>query len=51
MYNIKLYSVIHSFFECISCKTLPDDFDPAYDCSDEETEEIQEWPYDFFMIR
>lgn len=47
---MKLYSLIYNFFDCISCKTLPNDFDPFYD-SEDENEEIQEWPYSFFMVR
>jgi len=48
---MKLYSIIYDFFDCLSCKTLPEDFDPLYDYGDEETEEIQQWPYQFFMVR
>jgi hypothetical protein len=48
---MKLYSIIYGFFDCLSCKTKPDDFDPTYDYSDEENEEIQSWPYQFFMVR
>lgn len=46
---MKLYSIIYNFFHCISCKTLPEDFDPIYECDSDE--EIQQWPYQFFMIR
>jgi len=48
---MKLYSILYSFFDCLSCKTLPDDYDPVYDYSDEENEEMRSWPYQFFMVR
>ena len=48
--NMRVYSLIYNFFDCISCKTLPNDFDPFYD-SDDENEELPEWPYSFFMVR
>jgi hypothetical protein len=49
---MKLYSLLYSFFDCLSCKTLPNDFDPiyGYDTDEEEPEEIKQWPYQFFMV-
>jgi len=46
---MRLYSLIYNFFDCISCKTLPNDFDPL--CDSDENEELPEWPYSFFMVR
>lgn len=49
---MKLYSLLYSFFDCMSCKTLPNDFNLiyGYDTDEEEQEEIKQWPYQFFMI-
>jgi hypothetical protein len=51
---MKLYSLLYSFFDCLSCKTLPEadlDIFPiyGYETDEEETEEIKQWPYQFFM--
>lgn len=48
---MKLYSLLYSFFDCLSCKTLPKDFEPMYDTDNDDIEEIQNWPYQFFMVR
>jgi hypothetical protein len=49
---MKLYSLLYSFFDCMSCKTLPNDLNLiyGYDTDEEEPEEIKQWPYQFFMI-
>jgi hypothetical protein len=52
---MKLYSLLYSFFDCLSCKTLPNanvDILPiyGYDTDEEEPEEIKQWPYQFFMV-
>ena len=46
---MRLYRFIYSFFDCMSCKTLPNDYGPFY--SEDENEELPEWPYSFFMVR
>lgn len=47
---MRLYSLIYSFFDCMSCKTLPNDWELFYDLAD-ENEDLPEWPYSFFMLR
>ena len=50
---MKLYSLLYEFFDFMSCKTLPNDFDHNYDCHTndyEEAEETKHWPYQFFMV-
>jgi len=53
--TMKLYSLLYNFFDCLSCKTLPNadvDILPiyGYDSDEEETKEIKQWPYQFFMV-
>jgi len=47
---MRLYHFVYSFFDCMSCKTLPNDWEPFYDV-EYENEELPEWPYSFFMLR
>ena len=48
---MKLYSLLHNLFHCISCKTLPEELDPLCHYAYEENEEIKQRPCQFFMVR
>ena len=43
---MRLYVLIYSIFDCMSCKTMPDDFDTM-----REVEENQQFPCQFFILR